>query len=730
MQTPHHATIQLSGIRLKIRNDLSVAVREFGGEPLYVIEDEYNSRFFRLGMSEYTFLSFLDGRTTFADALGHTASVMKEDALTESDAASLCRWLVESGLASTDESRSSGRLFEAAERVRDKTVRSRLNPMFIKVPLFNPDQPIKFAAGLIGWLFSWPVFAVWLLVFGTGCACVSQRWSEVTSMTSSVISDNNWIWLTATWLLLKLVHESAHGIACRRFGGTVREAGVMSILFVPLPFVDVTSAWRLNSRWQRLVVSAAGMYAELFLAAVAAIVWFQSEPGLLHQHAFNLMFTASAVTLIFNANPLMRFDGYYMLTDILEMPNLATHGQACALQLGRRWFCGLPTAVQRWPEGRTGFVVGYGVAALIWRVLICIGLVAAADAMFYGAGVLIAALAISFWVIVPLCKLARFIAVGTKTERPSRRRFLCATGGIALAVFILSQLPWYQRTTAPVVVEFDTLLEIRSPLGGFVEDVLVECGDQIGEGTDLVRLSNPEVESERRQIYNQLLQARQRARLYHQQTKLAAWQVEVQAAQSLSERLDQLDEQLDALQIVAPRDGIVLNSDLRSRIGSWVAAGENVVSLGSGNKKSLLALISEDNLDAFLARQQQPVDIHIAGNGFRLHRGILQPVDPQATTRIIHPAFASSTGGPLEVRIVNSTRDSPTSSQTSSLELVRPHFIARVVMNAKALSDIHAGRTGRVGFRVARGTIGEVAGRGLRRWFQQHCRALQTIAGV
>lgn len=719
-----HNTVELAGIKLSLRDDLGISVREFGGEATYVIEDELASKFFRVGQAEYTFLSLLNGEATFADALGHTASVMKSDALSESEAASLCRWLVEAGLASTDASRSSERLFEAQQKTAQKKV-TRINPMFVKIPLFNPDSLLKGLAATIGWCFSAWMFPVWLIVIATGAASVSQRWQEATSMTSTVISSHNWIWLSVALVAMKILHEAAHGITCSRLGATAREAGVTTILFVPLPYMDVTSAWRLDSRWQRIMVSAAGMYVEMFVSAVAAIVWMQTAPGLLHQHAFNVMVTGSLMTLLFNANPLMRFDGYYILTDLIEMPNLATHGQQCLHQLGRRTFFALPAPLKTWPEGRTWLVLGYGVAAFIWRILICVGMIMAADSMFFGAGVILAALALVAWVLMPAFKLTKYVLLGNELESPSRVRFGFVSGVLMGAILLVMAAPWHEAAQAPMVVDFDPVHEIRTSVRGFIDEVFVESGQSILEGELLIQLSNPELAIQRQQLHQEYRKTQQQGRILHNEGNIAGWQVQAENAESMREKLSQLDAQLAGLKIVAPCDGVVLDADITSQTGIWLETGELVVSVGPAGSKQMLALVSENNIDAFRLQATRTVDIHFDGTGYQWQQGNVRKPEPRASTEIVHPSFSSTAGGPLEVRMTSNT-DADSGQQT--LELLNPHFLVKVDSTPEVLERMPPGRTGVVCFRISRDTVGQYLGRSLRSWFMKRQRMLRQQA--
>ncbi len=323
---PTHVTVEIMSMPIKLREDLGISLQVYRGETCYIIEDPLSSRFYRVGLAEYTLLSLLDGQTTIAEAMGKTAAIMGPHALTEQDAAALCKWLIDSELASTQQSSRAGRLLEVADRSSRHKMAGRLNPIFQKVPLFNPDPWTARLIPYSSWIFRGPAAVMWFLTVTYGVSCFWSRGDSFNAQSSTILARGNWIWLFVSWLILKLIHESAHALACKRYGGTVREAGVLFILLAPLPYVDVTSAWRFDSKWKRIITSAAGMYAELFIAGWAAIVWSRTDAGLLHQHAQNVMITASVVTVLFNANPLMRFDGYYILVDWLELPNLATHG--------------------------------------------------------------------------------------------------------------------------------------------------------------------------------------------------------------------------------------------------------------------------------------------------------------------------------------------------------------------------------------------------------------------
>lgn len=723
MINAHHSTVQLSSIVLKLRDDLTVEMREYGGQPVYIFEDELNSRFYRVGLAEYTFLSMLDGRTTFADALGRTASVMKQDALNEQEAASLCRWVVESQLASTDASQSNHRLLEVAEQANWTARKSMLNPLYQKLPIFNPNALMGSLNSAFGWVFSQPFFIVWLWVFGAGCWCIVTQWSEFTASQPYVISRTNWIWLVLTWVVLRLVHESAHGIACRRFGGTVREAGVMLILFAPLPYVDVTSIWRLDSRFKRMLVSAAGMYVELFIMGIAALIWSSTDSTMMKQQMMNIIVSSGLTTIIFNANPLMRFDGYHILADWLELPNLATHGQQSMQQFGREYILGMNASPVDWPEGRRLLIGIYGVLAFAWRILIAFGIILSADAMFYGAGIVLAAIGLVFCLVLPALKLGAFLLKGTETEQPDRIHFAMVAGSAAALIGgLLTFAPWYARVQAPAVVDFYPLTEIRTPAGGFVEQIHVMDGQAVKAGQLLLSLSNPDLRNSRAEVEAQWQQSLQRARAFRNAEEIAAWQAEIENSNSLQLRKDQLDQQLASLSVTAPIDGVVIRANLESLQHDFVQAGEAILAIGNRDDLQLIAMINQHDVSEFREQEGQPVKVHVWGVSSSTEAGRLTRVNPRAQTKILHPAFSASAGGELEVVAHKASLE-----QEQSLELLEPHFMALVEIHPDQIEQIRAGQTGFVGFRTQQGNLGSVLTQKVTGWWSDRQQRLRSL---
>ena len=702
---------ELGTIVLTLRRDVTPQVRPTASTTTYLLEDETAGRFYRVGEAEYVFCSLLDGRRTFADVFAQAAATSGAAALTEQAAAGLCQWLVETGLAFTEASRVADRLQSADDRTAAQQRRSRRNPLFLKMPLGNPDGLFRLLAPLLGWLTSPLLFLVWLPLGVAGAiaaALTSQRLHGGHTLSAA----DGW-WVAGIWLLLRLVHEGAHGVAARRLGCEVRKWGLTWVLLVPLPYVDITSAWRLDRRRDRMLIAGAGMTAELVVAALAALVWASTSPGPLHVHALHVMISASVVTLLFNANPLMRFDGYHLLADAVELPNLAGHGQQAVRSLGRRWALGLDGDPPKWPEGRGGFVLVYGLAALVWRLVLAVSLIVAAETLLAGAGVLLALVAAATWLVWPTLRLVGFVARGSKTERPSRLRFagvVLAVGGLLVAA---AALPWAPAVEAHGVYDFDPVVEVRSEAGGFVVRIDVQPGQTVSAGQSLATLSNPDLEAERGELAVAIATAEQRMRQFRESDEIAAFEVQRHTRTALLDRLATLDARLATRHLVAPVAGVVLGEGLPDVVGRYLAAGQPLLEIGPA-KRRLIVLVPAAERDR--VEPGQSVSVHVWGRGLGRTAGVVERLDPAASTRLPHPALAASAGGPLPVRQLSQEEAELVGE---SVRLLRPHAAVRVRL---VDPPSQAGRLAHVTFGGPRQRLGPHVLATLADWFDTRHR--------
>ncbi len=684
-----HRIRDLGVMTLALRTDLVFTPRTIAGESCYVVEDAVNSKYYSIGIPEYTFISCFDGRTNVAEALSRTAQAVPEQALTEQDAAAICRWLIDSELAFTAASADAVRLAGAAAEKKTGGL-AGWNPLYLKVPLTYPDRFFAKISRWTNWIYSTPMLLFTFLLVLSAAYQVFAHWHQFIIASKGVLVPGRWLWLGVCWLALKIVHECSHAAACKRYGGSVHEAGAVFILFAPLAYVDVTSSWRFKSRWHRIYTAAAGMYVELLIAAVAALFWVRTEPGLLNDLCFNVVLMASLTTLAFNANPLMRFDGYYILSDLVDIPNLYSDGQLFLRQLGRKYFLGLPTELSSGSWSRDTFVRLYGIAAFCWRTSVTFCLILAAAMMFDGAGLVLALFAAALWLIVPTVSFISYLFRGNDWEKPSKLRFACVVVPLAFLLgYLVTHTPWPGVTRAPAVVDYHPLAIVRAGSDGFVRDIFVRSGQSIQAGEPIARLENEQLQVELSDIELAIEQSTKKCRALKQRDELAAFQAEEKELDALRKKHQEKLEEVELLLVQAPINGTVILRDPDALLGTYASAGTEIISIGDEQSKQLRLSITQEDLDTFCAAVGRSVNARLPG-GIRLACPLTR-VPPQATLEPPHRSLCAPYGGPLEVRVKesNASRDSD-----DKFELIRPAFVGIVDLPAATSAGLHAGQRG------------------------------------
>lgn len=697
---PNEQTLQFSQARLKAKDSLRFTMRRSGGEVWYMVEDEIAGKFFQIGLPQYTLLSLLNGKRTVNDAMMKTATLLRQNALDEQEAANLCKWTIESGLVETELSSSSSRRAEAAEKELMRKTVSWLNPISLKFPIFNPDSLITSLTHFLGWLVS-PIGAlIWMVVVLWGGFTFVTNASEFINRRVSSFSPNDVLWYVVAWLVLKIVHESAHGIVCKRFGGRVTSFGILLLLFIPLPFVDVTSSWRFASKWCRILTSAAGMLVEVFIAAIACLIWAESNPGPLQYHAGNVMVAATLHTLLFNANPLMKFDGYYMLSDWLEIPNLSDHGRQYVKSAFKRMYFGNDIKQPTENGWRSTAVKIYGFLAIVWFFLISIGLSLAASSLFEGFGLMIAVVGLALWFGLPTVKFIKYVATGTKLEAPNRQWFAVAASlTCVLLVGLLFLCPSPTVVSAPVVIDYEPLSIVRAEAPGFANQIHVTNGQQVQKGDLLVTLENPDLISELKSVEVDIAISKLRCNAYLDSEDISSLQLERELLDSKVERRAELQQLVSTLEVRAPQDGNVLGLDLAMKEETYLQPGDELLSIGKHGEVHGIALARQQDVQWLRDHEDGRVYLKIWGRSeSQFVDGEIYQIDPRARDDMPHDAFAASNGGPLAVvareQVESVNHQAKTEEDEADLMLTQPRVPVEIRLSASDVETLWAGQTG------------------------------------
>ncbi len=605
---------RVADLRVALRPTVRSHRQRFRGEVWYVLRDPMQNRFYRLRPEAWELVARLTPRQTVEETWLAELERNPGQAPGQEDVVELLSQLNRANLLYFDQAADAPRLYERRRAREGRELRGRLiNLISPRVPLIDPDHLLARWSARLGWLFGWPGLVLWLGVLLSALVPLSERGGALLDQGAAVLSPGNLLWLYLAIALVKVLHELGHGLICRRFGGEVHTLGVMFIIFVPLPYVDATSSWALRSRYRRALVGAGGMLVELFLAAIAAWVWAYTAPGLVHSLAYNVMFVASVSTLLFNANPLLRFDGYYILSDLLDLPNLYQRSRHQLTYWFERYAAGCrqrPAPVESAREAL--WLSLYGVLSIAYRLLIFAGITLFVAEHYLLLGLLMALMMAFTTLVMPPVKLVQYLIDGPRLAGHRWRATAAASGLILLVLLPLGLIPVADHFRADGVVEALAYRELASEAEGFVARSHVPSGQRVEAGTLLVELDNPA-------LLRQIEQARgelQEAELRVKQARSDAW-TDLDPLQSrLTEaqaRLAELERRHAALRITAPIGGLWIAPQQEHLSGAWVRRGAVLGRLVDDSAFRMSAVVRQEAASRLFEPGEQRVEVRLHG---------------------------------------------------------------------------------------------------------------------
>lgn len=633
--TFHESWYRVAELSPRLLTGVHVYRQHFRGRLWYVLENPSNNQFSRVSPAAYRLIALLDGRRSVADAWRICNEQLADDAPTQGEAIQLLGQLYTSNLLYAELPADSENLLNRyRSRIKRQVQGFLTNLLFIRIPVLDPDRFLDRWVGLFGLVFGKIGFVLWLAVIAAGLYFVITNAGQLVAQSRDVLNPDNLILLYLTFACIKICHEFSHAFACKKFGkfnhngGQVHTMGVMFLVFMPLPYVDASSAWAFRRKWHRVILGTAGVAAELFAAAIAAMVWANTSTGTLHIIAYNVIFVASVSTLLFNGNPLLRFDAYYVLSDIIETPNLSQRSKDYLYYLVKRYCWGIKNLYNpghAWGE-RVWFFF-YGVASTAYRIFISIRILLflnnrLPEELFIIVPIL-ACSAVIMWLFVPLGKFIRFLAVGPELARTRPRAVGVTLGTVSLLIIALGVIPAPDHIRIEGIVEPVELAIVHTASAGFAEDILtspreVTAGD---DDEPLVRLSNKMLEAEKKGLAAEHRGLETRWRLAQVQDTTAA-QILREQIEALNEKIERVDFEIASLNLRAPITGTWVGPDIEKAKGMFLARGRRIGFVGSLDDVRIRAtarqavaaiLIDEPHMDIEIRVKKRP-DVTFTGN--------------------------------------------------------------------------------------------------------------------
>jgi putative peptide zinc metalloprotease protein len=640
----------VASLRPKLHPHARVFRHAYRGKLWYVIQDTAGNRFHRLSPTAYALVLRMDGTRTVQALWDEVCEKGGDDLPTQNEIVDLLMQLHTNDLLRSNVTPDAAELFERfKKKKRQKWTQWLLNPLSLRLPLVNPDPFLTRTARKMAWAFDKRGAWLWLVVVLPAVALAIQHWHELTNnLSDNVLSAQNLLVLVFVFPLIKVLHELGHGFATKVWGGAVPEMGVMFLVFAPVPYVDASSSSAFQSKRQRAIVGAAGMMVELFIAAIAMYVWLLVEPGILRAIAFNIMFVAGVSTLIVNGNPLLRFDGYYILGDLIEIPNLAQRGQRYLKHLSDRYILGarnLDPPDETRSEVR--WLVTYAITSWIYRVTLTIAIILFVANEFFIFGVLLAIWAAVTLFGMPIWKSVKHLLESPTLQQRRPRAIKVALGLLTSCFLFIALVPMPLRTTAEGVVWLPDQALVHAGVNGFFERWLVEPGTFVKRGTPLLTMHDPQLATDFTKAQAQLAEAEARHRST-QFTNLAEADVLAAQLEHAQRTLERTKERFDRLVIVSETDGVLAAVKPQDLAGQFFRQGELIGYLLSHGQFIARVAVHQDDIDLVQTRLQS-AQLRFADSISNTHNVTVQRQVPSATDELPTAALSPAGGGQIPV---------------------------------------------------------------------------------
>lgn len=557
----------------RLRSHARFTRHSYRGRDWYVLQDQSTGRFHRFSSEAYLIIGMMDGARSLSEIWKAACERLADDMPTQDEVVNLLAYLHQADILQSDIPPDIRDLYERSKKEKQGRWLAKLkSPAAMNFPLLDPDRFLEKTMPVVKYAFSWAGLLTWAVVVGFALALAGMHWRELTTgMADRVLSLQNVFLLGLIYPVTRVFHEFAHAYAVKRWGGEVHEMGIMLIAFLPMPYVDASSSSGFYQKARRMAVGAAGIMMDLFIAALAMIAWANMGPGLVRAVAYNVILIGGVSTLLLNGNPLLRFDSYYVLSDYLEIPNLADRGNKYIGYLLQRYVLGIKEAVSpAQEEGERPWLAVYAVASFIYRIVISISIVLFIAGQFFFIGVVLAAWSAVAIIIYPLVKTFRYVF---QNLRKNLGRIALAGGG-ALAVITAAVLivPLPSFTIVEGIVWVPEEAQIFAGTEGFVTRVLAVPGSLVRKGEPLVHCEAPDLRAEINVLQAGVreVEARYRASFVK---NVAEAQVIADEMATVRARLARAEERFGEMVVRSPADGIFLLPRAEDLPGSFIRRG-------------------------------------------------------------------------------------------------------------------------------------------------------------
>lgn len=673
-------------VRLRKRADLAIVPQRYEGRMYYVVKDPVNLRYYRFKEQEHYLLNLMDGGKTLDECQKSFEDRFRPERLKLEDLEQFGQQLLTMGLVQNDSPQAGKQLYEhRSKRVRMEWMQTLTNILYIKLPIFDPEKVLKLMLPYLWWMFT-KTFLLASLAFMASAAFLVLTHFEYfyarLPTFESYFTFKNVVYLWVALGVVKVIHEFGHGLSCKAFGGEVHEMGFLLLCFSPAMYCNVSDSWRLPNKWHRIIISFAGIYVEMMIAAGATFIWWNSaSQPFLNNLCLNLMVVCSVSTALFNGNPLMRYDGYYMLADWIEIPNLRDRANKYMQGLGMEYCLGIEVPPEQYMElSRRILFVAYAVISYVYRWVITFVILKFMATFLkpYKLEVvseLLAVGALASMLGWPLYRMIQNVSKRGRLPDMKPVRVALSATGVAIVLFVVFFVPMPVtriRQHGYVQVQPTEITQITVEVPGTLKELLVKEGQFVKKGKEIARFQSLELENQRDQAITQMRikesvidDLNEQINKEFDPAAKERYKLDRQKAQEdygkALTAFRQVTGDMERLILRAPRDGVVIEvptiDDIGKRFGDRDGQSPQFCSIGDRGKLRILVplsssdydLLQENHKKAQRERRTLEATIRVQGHDSKLWEGQISQL-PKSDALEIPPQLSTRMGGPLAVK--------------------------------------------------------------------------------
>lgn len=635
---------RVANLKPVLRDTAIVSRHVYRGQPWYILRNKLNGRNHRFNSAAYTLIGQMDGGLTVQELWDNACKLNGDTAPTQGEVIRLLGKLHDADLIQSEILSSTVELVRQYRGYESNNWKQKVsNPLSIRIPLWDPDRFLEKCRFLTAPLFTFSALILWLVIVLTAIVAAILNWPELTgNLSDRLFLPKNLLLLWMVYPLIKIVHEFGHAFAVKKWGGEVHEMGITLLVFTPIPYVDATASVSFPEKKHRIAAAAMGMMAELLIASIALFVWLNVETGIISAIAYNVIIIGGMSTILFNGNPLLRYDGYFILADLIEIPNLAQRSTLYIGYLLQRYLLGIDTidSPVTAPGEKAWFLV-FGPLSLCYRLAVMIGLVLLVGSRFFSVGVLIA-----LWITINLLVIPTFRTISNVLKRSAirSRRFrlyiisLVIVISTAVLIFIAPVPLW---TSTQGVVWLPEQSVIRAGTDCEVIEIVAPVEEFVSKNTTLIRGADPFLKAEIELYKTRLeeLYAMYNAKPFHERVKRKIILDDIEIARK---ELQDAEEKLGKLLIRSPAQGKFIMIDARNLPGRFVKKGELLGYIIAEHRPTVRAVVKQEDI-GLVRKRLTGVEVRLAEQPVTLLSASIERIVPAADHKL--PSAALGTGG-------------------------------------------------------------------------------------